>query len=72
MDAFTQQRILSLRDEIASIQRENSRYRLDKAHNQMEMMRDEARKYRLLAIREELRIMVAPERAVPADNAHPG
>jgi hypothetical protein len=65
MDAFTEQRTISLRDEIKSIQRENSRYRLNKAHNQIELMQDEARKYRLLAIREELRIMTAPQRAVP-------
>jgi hypothetical protein len=72
MDQFTQQRILSLRDEIASIQRENSRYRSDKAHSQIEMMQDEVRKYRLLAIREELLIMLAPQRAVPDDNARAG
>ena len=55
MDAFTRQRVLELRQEIASLQRDNESYRLQKYRTASEAKRNELRKFRLLAIREELR-----------------
>ena len=57
MDVFTQQRIVKLRDEIASLQHSNEVYRLKRHHTKLEVDTSEVRRFRLLAIREELRIM---------------
>jgi hypothetical protein len=54
MDAFTRQRVLELRQEIASLQRDNESYRLQKHHTASEAKRNELRKFRLLAVQEEL------------------
>ena len=54
MDAFTQQRVLELRQEIASLQRDNESYRGQKRHTASETNTNELRRLRLLAIKEEL------------------
>ena len=54
MDAFTQQRVLELRQEIASLQRDNESYRWQKRHTASEVNTNELRRLRLLAIKEEL------------------
>ena len=54
MDAFTQKRVLELRDEIASLQYENEMYRSQKSHTREQLHANDLRRCRLLAIREEL------------------
>ena len=54
MDACTQQRVLRLRNEIASLQSENRLYRSQRHHTREEKRSDDLRRLRLLAIREEL------------------
>ena len=57
MDVFTQRRIVTLRHEIASLQHNNEVYRLQRHHTQLEVDTNEVRRFRLLAIREELHNM---------------
>lgn len=54
MDVFDQHRILELRQEIASLQRDNESYRSQEHHTASEAHRNELRRLRLLAIQEEL------------------
>ena len=54
MDLFDRQRVLELRKEIASLQRDNESYRLQERHTLSEANTHELRRLRLLAIREEL------------------
>lgn len=54
MDFFTQKRVLELRQEIAALQRENESYGQQKHHTESEIMSNELRRLRLLAIKEEL------------------
>jgi len=54
VDAFTQQRVLELRHEIASLQRDNESYRWQKRHTASGINTNELRRLRLLAIKEEL------------------
>ena len=60
MDAFTQQRVLELRQEIASLQRDNESFRWQKRHTASEDNTNELRRFRLLAIKEELLRMAEP------------
>lgn len=60
MDAFAQQRVLALRQEIASLQRDNDSYRLRKRHPAEDASLHEVRRLRLLAIKEELVRMTQP------------
>ena len=63
MDGFTQQRVLELRREIASLQHDNELYRLKERHAPSDVSSNELRKLRLLAIREELlRLNTYPRR----------
>jgi hypothetical protein len=55
MDLFDRERLLELRKEIASLQRDNESYRLQELHTASEANTHELRRLRLLAIREELR-----------------
>ncbi len=59
VDAFTQQRIVKLRDEIATLQHDNEVYRSHRHHTKAEADTNQLRRFRLLAIREELRNMSA-------------
>jgi hypothetical protein len=54
MEVFNWQRVLELREEIASLQRENESYRLQGHHTESEANRNELRRLRLLAIQAEL------------------
>ena len=54
MDEFDRQRVLELRQEIASLQRDNESYRSQEHHTASETNTNELRRLRLLAIREEL------------------
>ncbi len=54
MDAFTQQRVLVLRQAIAALQRDNESFRSQKRHTASEDNTNELRRFRLLAIKEEL------------------
>ena len=54
MDSLTQQRVLVLRYEIAALQRANEWHRRKKYHTASEVNTDELRRFRLLAIKEEL------------------
>ena len=54
MDAFTQQRVLELREEIVALQRDNQSYQQKRNHTDSEFKTNELRKLRLLAIKEEL------------------
>jgi hypothetical protein len=54
MDAFTQQRVLELRQEIAALQRDNESYQRQKRRTDSESNTNELRRLRLLAIKEEL------------------
>jgi hypothetical protein len=54
VDAFTQERVLELRQEIASLQQDNDLYRLHTRHSAEDTRLSEARRFRLLAIKEEL------------------
>lgn len=60
MDVFTQQRVLALRQEIASLQRDNESFRWQKRHTASEDKTNESRRFRLLAIKEELLRMTEP------------
>jgi hypothetical protein len=61
VDAFTQQRVLKLRDEIAALQRENELYRVRGHHTLEEKHANDLRRFRLLTIREELRSLLQPK-----------
>jgi len=61
VDAFTQQRVLKLKDEIALLQRENELYRSRGHHTLEEKHANDLRRFRLLAIREELRTFLQPK-----------
>jgi hypothetical protein len=65
MDAFTQRRVTSLRDEIAALQHDNEVYREQERHTQLQASVSEGRRRRLIAIREELLIMTAPSKGKP-------
>ena len=67
MDAFTQQRVLKLRDEIALLQRENEMYRSRGYHTLEEKHANDLRRFRLLAIREELRSLSQPKSTAQPD-----
>jgi hypothetical protein len=54
MDALDRHRVLELRQEIASLQRESESYRWQARHTASEAHRNELRRLRLLAIQEEL------------------
>jgi len=58
VDAFTQRRVLELRQEIASLQSQNETYRLLGRHTLAESDQQEVRRLRLLAIKEELARMI--------------
>jgi hypothetical protein len=60
VDAFSQQRVLELRQEIASLQRDNESFRWQKRHTASEDNTNELRRFRLLAIKEELLRMAEP------------
>jgi hypothetical protein len=60
VDAFSQQRVLELRQEIASLQRHNESFRWQKRHTASEDNTNELRRFRLLAIKEELLRMAEP------------
>jgi hypothetical protein len=60
VNAFTQQRVLELRQEIAALQSENESYRRQKRHTDSEVNNDDLRRLRLLAIKEELVRMTEP------------
>jgi hypothetical protein len=60
VDAFTRQRVLELRQEIASLQRDNESFRWQKRHTESEDNTNELRRFRLLAIKEELLRMTEP------------
>src|SRR5215467_3192170 len=55
VDAFTQQRVLKLRDEIAVLRCENGVYRSQTHHSLEQRRTNDLRRFRLFAIREELR-----------------
>ncbi len=65
MDAFTQQRIVRLRQEIASLQYANKVYRSLGHHDNSQAHMNELRRFRLLAIREELRNMTVSPKGNP-------
>jgi len=54
VDELTQQRVLELRQEIASLQRDNESYRWQKRRTASEDNTNELRRIRLWAIKEEL------------------
>jgi len=54
VDAFTQQRVLVLRQEIASLQRDNESFLCQKRHTASEDNTNGLRRFRLFAIKEEL------------------
>jgi hypothetical protein len=54
MDQFDRQRVLELRQEIASLQHDNESYRSQEHHTASKENTNELRRLRLLAIREEL------------------
>ena len=54
VDSFTQQRVLELRKEIATLQRDNESYRRRTRHAESEFHTNELRRLRLVAIKEEL------------------
>jgi len=58
VDAFTQQRVLKLTDEIGSLRHENEVYRSQRHHTREEEHSNDLRRFRLLAIREELRSLL--------------
>jgi len=58
VDAFTQQRVLKLRDEIALLRHENEVYRSQRHRTREEEHSNGLRRFRLLAIREELRTLL--------------
>ena len=54
MDAFNQQRVLELRQEIAVLQHDNESYGLKEHRTASEVNNNKLRRLRLLAIQEEL------------------
>jgi hypothetical protein len=60
VDAFTQQRVMRLRNETASLQHENESYRSQSRHTPEQKDSHDLRGFRLQAIREELIKMTAP------------
>jgi hypothetical protein len=66
VDAFTEQRVLKLRNEIASLQRENELYRSRRHHTLEERRAGDLRRFRLLAIREELGSLFQPKGSASA------
>jgi hypothetical protein len=62
VDAFTQQRILYLKDEIASLRHDNELYRLRGNSTRLQTMANESRRSRLKEIKEELLMMGLPPR----------
>jgi hypothetical protein len=54
MDAVSQKRVACLRDEVASLRRDNDLYRLRKRRTRLEASANESRRYRLSQIKEEL------------------
>jgi hypothetical protein len=60
VDAFSQQRVLELRQEIASLQHDNDLHRLHRHRNKSGVDLNEVRRLRLLAIKEELVRMTHP------------
>jgi hypothetical protein len=62
VDAFSQQRVLVLRQEIASLQHDNDLYRSLGRRNKSGVDLSEVRRLRLLAIKEELVRMTQPSR----------
>jgi hypothetical protein len=54
MDQFDWRRFVSLKEELASLQRENVSYQLKAHHSKSEIHINELRRLRLLQIREEL------------------
>jgi hypothetical protein len=54
VQSFTQQQVLKLRYEIAVLKRANEWYRRRNYHTASEVNTDELRRFRLLAIKEEL------------------
>jgi len=60
VDAFTQKRVLKLRDEIASLHHENELHRSRCHHTLEEKHANDLRRFRLLLIREELRGLLQP------------
>ena len=60
MDAFTQRRVLELRQEIAALQRDNESHRWQKSHTASEINNNHLRRLRLVAIKEELVRMTEP------------
>jgi len=65
VDTFTQQRLLYLRDEIASLRHDNELYRLRGHSTQLQTMANESRRSRLKEIKEELLTMGLPPRNKP-------
>jgi hypothetical protein len=59
VDVFSRQRVLELRQEIASLQHDNDLYRLRTRHSAENARLSDLRRLRLLAIKEELFKMVA-------------
>jgi hypothetical protein len=60
VDVFSRQRVLELRQEIASLQQDNDLYRLHTRHSAEDTRLSEVRRFRLLAIKEELFRMNEP------------
>jgi hypothetical protein len=60
MDAFTQQRVVELRQEIASLHQSIQLYQSQKRHLADEARVNEVKRFRLLAIKEELLRMTGP------------
>jgi hypothetical protein len=58
VDAFTQRRVVELRNEINALQDQNQTYRLQGRHTLAESDQQEVRRLRLLAIKEELSRMI--------------
>jgi hypothetical protein len=66
VDELTQQRVLELRQEIASLQRDNESYRWQKRRTASEDNANQLRRFRLWAIKEELvRMIEASQRGDP-------
>jgi hypothetical protein len=65
VDVFSRQRVLELRQEIASLQHDNDLYRLHTRHSAEDSRLSGVRRLRLLAIKEELfRMVELPSRGI--------
>jgi hypothetical protein len=65
VDVFSRQRVLELRQEIASLQHDNDLYRLNTRHSAEDARLSEVRRLRVLAIKEELfRMVELPSRGI--------